>query len=103
MLARQRGQAFVALLENIPTTSLPRHGGTATAVMVVLDYQTLLADVDATGIATTTIGEKITAGQARRLACQAGIIPVVLGADSEILDLGRTRRLWSHDAHAQGA
>ena len=29
-LARQRGEAFVALLENIPTTSLPRHGGTAT-------------------------------------------------------------------------
>ena len=28
------------------------------------------------------------------LACQAGIIPVVLGADSEILDVGRTRD-WS--------
>ncbi len=33
-LARQRGEAFVALLENIPATSLPRHGGTATSVMV---------------------------------------------------------------------
>ena len=92
-LARQRGEAFVALLKNIPTTTLPRHGGTATSVMVLLDYQTLLADVDATGIATTTTGEKVTAGQARRLACQAGIVPVVLGADSEILDVGRTRRL----------
>src|SRR4051794_6515830 len=35
-LERQRGAAFVALLEHIPTTSLPRHGGTATAVMVTL-------------------------------------------------------------------
>ncbi len=45
------------------------------------------------GTATTSTGERVTAGQARRLACQAGIIPVVLGADSEILDVGRTRRL----------
>ena len=58
--------------------------------MVVLDYDTLLSE---TGTATTSTGEQVTAGQARRLACQAGIIPVVLGADSEILDLGRTRRL----------
>ncbi len=47
-----------------------------------------------TGTATTSTGETITAGQARRLACQAGIIPVVLGADSEILDVGRTNG-WS--------
>ena len=40
-LARQRGEAFVAFLENIPTTSLPRHGGTATSVMITLDYDTL--------------------------------------------------------------
>ena len=91
--ARQRGEAFVALLENIPTTSLPRHGGTATSVTVTLDYETLVADVAAVGLATTSTGHRVTAGTARRLACQAGIIPVVLGADSEILDVGRTRRL----------
>ena len=37
----------------------------------------------------------MTAEQARRLACQANIIPVVLGGKGEILDLGRTRRLFS--------
>ena len=89
-IARQRGEAFVALLENIPTHSLPRHGGTATSVMVALDYDTLASGI---GVATTSAGDRITAGQARRLACQAGIIPVVLGGDSEILDVGRTRRL----------
>lgn len=31
----------------------------------------------------------------RRLACTARIIPVVLGTRSEILDLGRTRRLFT--------
>jgi hypothetical protein len=92
---RQRGIGFVALLENIPTTSLPRHGGTATTAMVTLDYATLLADATDAGFATTSTGEKVTAGQARRWACQAGIVPVVLGGDSEILDLGRSRRLVS--------
>jgi hypothetical protein len=29
------------------------------------------------------------------LACTAQIVPAVLGGDSEILDLGRTRRLFS--------
>jgi len=51
------------------------------SVMVTLDYQTLVAGI---GMATTPTGESSTAGQARRLACQAGIIPVVLGSKSEI-------------------
>jgi hypothetical protein len=92
---RQRGIGFVALLENIPTSSLPRHGGTGTTVMVTLDYDTLLRDANQAGFATTSTGEKVTAGAARRWACQAGIVPVVLGGNSEILDLGRSRRLVS--------
>ncbi len=102
-IARQRGIAFSALLENIPTSGLPRHGGVATTLTVTIDYQTLVRDLHAAGpvagpvagLATTSTGQTITAGQARRLACQAGILPVVLGANSEILDLGRTRRLVS--------
>jgi len=89
-IARQRGEAFVALLENIPTAGLPRHGGAATSVLVILDHDTLVSGI---GVATTSTGDRITAGTARRLACQAGIIPVVLGGDSEILDVGRTKRL----------
>ena len=37
-------------------------------------------------------GSKISADEARRLACIAGIIPVVLGGPSEPLDVGRQRR-----------
>ena len=40
-------------------------------------------------------GEPLSATAIRRLACTAGIIPVVLGGNGEILDLGRTRRLFS--------
>ena len=37
----------------------------------------------------------MSAAQARRLACTAQIIPVVLGGKSEVLNLGRSRRLFS--------
>ena len=47
------------------------------------------------GTATLPGGGTITAAAARRLACEANIIPAVLGGASEILDLGRSRRLAS--------
>ena len=91
-VARRRGEAFVAFLENLPDTGLPAHGGTTTSVMVTLDLDTLLTGI---GVATTSTGDRITAEQARRLACQARIIPVVLGRKGEVLDLGRSARLFS--------
>lgn len=39
--------------------------------------------------------EPISAGTARRLAAEGGIIPIVLGGKSEVLDLGATRRLFT--------
>lgn len=35
----------------------------------------------------------LSAGQVRRLACEGEVIPVVLGSDSQILDVGREFRL----------
>ena len=52
----------------------------------------LLADLDAAGVATLDTGGRISAAEARRLACRAGIIPMVLGGRSQVLDLGRKRR-----------
>jgi hypothetical protein len=93
-MPRRRGEAFCALLENLPVSGLPKHGGTATSVMVILDLEGLKT---ATGWAETSTGDRMTAEHARRLACQAGIIPVVLGGKGEILDLGRSRRFYSAD------
>ena len=36
--------------------------------------------------------QTLTAAVIRRLACDAGIIPIVLGSRSEVLDVGRKRR-----------
>jgi hypothetical protein len=92
-ISRRRGEAFCALLEHLPANGLPRQGQSATQVLVMIDHDTLKSDL--AGVAQTSTGETITAGQARRLACTAGIIPIVLGGTSEILDLGRTRRLFT--------
>lgn len=95
-LPRRRGEAFCALLEHLPSAALPRHGGTATSVVVTLDLDTLRSGLGSAGVST---GGRISAGEARRLACTAGILPAVLGGRSEILDLGRTRRLFSAAQH----
>lgn len=76
-LARRRGEAFCALLEHVPSDGLPRHGGSATSVMVMIDLGSLRSGL---GPAETSTGEVITAAEARRLACTASILPVVLGA-----------------------
>ena len=44
-------------------------------------------------VPTTDDGLTLTPGVVRRLACDADLIPVVLGGSSEVLDVGRTRRL----------
>jgi hypothetical protein len=91
-LPRRRGEAFCTLLEQLPSHGLPAHGGTATSVMVMVDLDALRSGL---GLAETSTGEVITAGEARRLACTASVLPVVLGGVGEVLDLGRSRRLFS--------
>jgi hypothetical protein len=45
------------------------------------------------GAAALDTGTPISAAEARRLACNSGLIPAVLGTGSVPLDLGRTARL----------
>lgn len=89
---RARGEAFCALLEAMSTENLPLHGGTATSIVVTIDLDDLMQGI---GCGTLGEGTPITAGEARRLACTAGIIPAVLGGNSEVLDLGRSQRLFN--------
>ncbi|HEY0888449.1 MAG TPA: DUF222 domain-containing protein [Nocardioides sp.] len=86
------GQAFCQLLETIDPQRLPIHGGDATTVIVTIGLDQLRHDL---GTGTVIGGDRLTAHQARRLACTAKIIPAVLGARSEVLDLGRAQRLFT--------
>ena len=88
---QQLGHAFAAFLESVDPGRMPLHGGDATTLLVTIDFDRLRD-----GLGTALVGDSpITAGQARRLACTAKILPAVLGGTSEILDLGRARRLFS--------
>src|SRR5262245_26718317 len=86
------GQAFTEYVQRYPVSKLPRAGGLNATVVVTMTLETLLGGLKAAGLDT---GETISPGAARRLACQARIIPAVLGGTSQVLDLGRKRRFHS--------
>jgi hypothetical protein len=98
------GQAFCAFLEALDPRRLPLHGGDATLVQVAIDYEDLKADLATADVLTAAAiagpdpdgtSDRLTAAEVRRLACNAQLLPVVLGGESEILDQGRTRRLFT--------
>ncbi|MFE4001638.1 DUF222 domain-containing protein [Nocardioides sp. YIM B13467] len=88
---RLLGQAFARVVETYDVDQLPRHGGHGTTVFITMSVKDLRKDLGTAALGFD--GEKITAAEARRMACNADLVPVVLGTDSEILDLGRTARL----------
>jgi hypothetical protein len=89
----RRGIAFTQILETVDAKDLPATGGCGATVVVTMTLEQLLADLDAAGVCALDTGGRISASEARRLACSAGIIPMVLGGKSQPLDVGRKRRL----------
>lgn len=94
------GHAFAELIEHLPVDKLPKAGGVAATIVATVDLDTLRTGL---GAATLDTGTRVSGGQIRRLACNAGIIPGVLGTASVPLDLGRKARLYSeHQRIAMG-
>jgi hypothetical protein len=91
-LRRRLGEAFVEYVERYPVDATPQTAGVNATIVVTMTLERLLAE-HATALLDD--GSRVTAGQARRLACEAGIVPAVLGTASQPLDLGRAARLYS--------
>lgn len=89
--SQRLGRALLELIEHLPSDAMPQHGGLAATVTVNIDLETLREQV---GTATLSTGVDVSAAQARRLACNANLIPMVLDGDSRILDLGMSKRLY---------
>ncbi len=66
--------------------------GTA-EVIVLIDLASLQQGLHEHSVCELHDGTEIPVGTARRLACEAEILPVVLGSSGEVLDLGRRQRL----------
>nr|WP_275941474.1 HNH endonuclease signature motif containing protein [Planosporangium mesophilum] len=71
---------------------LPDNGGDRPQVVVTVDYDTLR---DRVGAATLDDGQPLSAAAARRLACDAAILPAVLDGAGQVLDVGRQQRLFT--------
>lgn len=67
----------------------PSTAGEPPHLTVTIDWDALRTGL---GVATLDYGTQISASEARRWACDAKIIPVVLGGKSEPLDVGRALR-----------
>ncbi len=85
------GRALCELIEHLPTDGHPQHG-VANATIVVTVNETRLRN--GAGEATLDTGGAVSVGETRRLACNAGLLPMVLAGESKILDLGTSRRLF---------
>src|SRR4051794_31447702 len=77
---QRMGRAFTELIERISVQDLPQVGGTDATIVVTIDLDTLMGRLQRAGILDT--GEPISPSAARRLACTARIIPVVLDGQS---------------------
>ncbi|MFC8410561.1 DUF222 domain-containing protein [Arthrobacter sp. NPDC057259] len=95
----------------LATGGLPAAGGFRPQVMVTIDYRDLLTRLTTAdgrgpqdGSASGTLGlagtgtlaftGPVTAATIRKIACDADIIPVLLGSEGRVLDIGRTSRIF---------
>ena len=83
--------------------NLPAAGGLRPQVMVTIDYRELLERLGAADEEARAPGSNagalmftgpITASNVRRIACDADIIPILLGGQGRILDIGRASRVF---------
>ncbi|MHA7143797.1 HNH endonuclease signature motif containing protein [Arthrobacter sp. TmT3-37] len=76
----------------LSTDGLSASGGHRPQVMVTISYSDLVGEMERAGHAV--FGQQISARSIRKLACDADIIPLVLGGKGQILDIGRAQRLF---------
>jgi Domain of unknown function (DUF222)/HNH endonuclease len=90
---QRRGDAFADIVHLAGSSSrLPDQGGQRPQVHVHMDLNLLLEGL---GVATLDGGACLCASEARRLLCDADVIPIVLNGQSVPLDVGRKRRVVS--------
>jgi hypothetical protein len=90
---QRRADALVEVCRlALRTEELPANGGDRPQIVVTIPYDVVRNQLGAGQLDT---GERLSAEQVRRLACDAHLIPMVLGGDGQILDVGQARRLFT--------
>jgi hypothetical protein len=92
-VGQRRADALVEIFRiALAGGELPDNGGERPQVVVTAPLETLQ---QAHGTATLEDGGVLTAAAARRWACDAKVIPMILGGAGQPLDVGRTQRLFT--------
>ena len=89
---KRQADALTAILHTAAAagTAVPSHGGGIKPhITVTIDLKDL---ENSTGTGHLVHGDRLSAAAVRRLACDAGVIPLVLGSESEPLDVGVEHR-----------
>lgn len=115
---RQLDGILSALTAGMTTNLLPATGGNRPQILATINYRDLFpaptvspgrgrasrsgtgegtgtGTDEGTGTGTFAFTGPVAAASLRKLACDAEIIPAVLGTDGQILDLGRKTRLFT--------
>jgi hypothetical protein len=97
---RPSGQRRMDALLEVVRRGVASAEGVATTAKAELFVTVSLDDLVARTNAATVFGSAeegtlLAPETARRVACDAGVVPVVLGGDGQILDLGRRFRLFT--------
>jgi len=89
--------ALVGLIDKSGQVSSdsPLSPNTRAEVSVVIDYETLVSGIHKHSVVHTGFETELPLETIRRMACEAEIIPIVLGKNGVVLDVGRSSRLAS--------
>ena len=91
--SQRRADALVEIAGRaLDSGDLPTQGGQCPHVTVTMPLETLMAATAEAAPAMLDRGGPLSAESARRIACDAQVIPIVLGGAGQPLDVGRASR-----------
>lgn len=93
---RRRGEALVEIVRRGVAAADGVPASAKTQLLLSMDLDQLRAGLGAAAtLGGPDAGTLLAPGTVRRLACDAAIIPVLLGGPSQVLDLGHTTRCFT--------
>jgi hypothetical protein len=93
----RRAQALIEVCRRATAAGTTPPVGVKTTLMVTMPMADLVSGLTGAGVAvgSSETGTRLAPDTIRRLACDAGVLPVVLGSAAQVLDLGRATRLFT--------
>ncbi len=88
---QRRSDALLAIVQRGMTSPGAAPTTSNAKVIITISWEQLTGQLR--GVGCTMTGEPLSVRAIRRLACEADLIPTILGSNGEVLDMGRRARL----------